>query len=123
MRNEIFRRIKNMPIKFLQLKPRYPQPLFKDSDDQNQKTNEELSGSIEKKEKRISPALEVNLSDIFPDLRLRGLRASAGKRDFASWFAAIPPDVKIDKDFKCDKGILKKDSFCSPHMLDRYLGL
>jgi len=123
MRKGIFEGIKNMPIKLLQLEQLYPQPFFKDSDDQNQKTEEGLLGSVEKMEKKVSPALEVNLSDIFPDLRLRGLRASAGKRDFASWFAAIPPEVKIDRDFKCDKGILKKDSFCSPHMLDTYLGL
>jgi len=67
--------------------------------------------------------LQKNLSDFVPDLRLRGLRASNGHRDFARWFKAIPPDVVIDKDFRCDTGIFRKDMFSDSEMLDRYLGL
>jgi len=74
------------------------------------------------RENRSSIWLE-NLSDSVPDLRLRGLRASGGHRDFARWFKAIPPDVAIDKDFRCDCGIFKKDMFSNLEMLDRYLGL
>jgi len=122
MKKEIFRDIKNMPIKFKQLEPLCPQPLLKVSDDQTEKTAGVVSGSWEKRDE-VSPTSEINLSDIFPDLRIRGLQASAGKRDFASWFTAIPPDVKVDRDFKCDKGILKKDLFCDSDMLDTYLGL
>lgn len=122
LRKEIFSDIKNMPAKLLQLKPVLPRVL-KVSDDQYQKSEGELSVSVDKKEEKISSGFDLNLSDIFPDLRLRGLKASAGKRDFASWFTAIPPDVKVDSDFRCDKGILRKDAFCCSSMLDKYLGL
>jgi len=63
------------------------------------------------------------LSELVPGLRLRGLKASGGKRDFARWFETVPPDVLIDVDFRCDSGVLKKDFFRTAEMLDRYLGL
>jgi len=63
------------------------------------------------------------LSDLVPELRLRGLKASGGKLDFARWFETVPPDVLIDVDFRCDSGVLKKDFFRTAEMLDRYLGL
>jgi len=75
-----------------------------------------------KEDENISRWLR-NLSDFAPDFRLRGLRASRGKCDFARWFSAIPPDVVVDEDFRCDKGILKKDSFLCVGELDRYLGV
>merc|ERR1719192_1253051 len=64
-----------------------------------------------------------NLSDLVPELRLRGVKARGGTRDFARWFATIPPNVLVDVDFKCDRGILKKDYFRTAEMLDKYLGL
>jgi len=63
------------------------------------------------------------LSELVPDRRLRGLEARGGKRDFARWFKFLPPNVSVDVDFKCDRGIFKRDFFRSGDMLDRYLGL
>jgi len=65
----------------------------------------------------------TKLSELVPELRLHGLKARGGSRDFARWFEAIPPNVLVDVDFMCDKGIFKKDFFRTAEMLDRYLGL
>jgi len=63
------------------------------------------------------------LSELVPDRRLRGLKASGGKRDFARWFQTLPPNVLVDVDFRCDRGVLKRDFFRTGDMLDKYLGL
>jgi len=63
------------------------------------------------------------LSDYLPNLRIRGLSAAGGHRDFASWFASLPPDVKIDTNFQCDTGVLRKDTFRDMNVLDKYLGI
>jgi len=73
-------------------------------------------------QRRIS-ARTRKLSELVPDRRLRGLRASGGKRDFARWFQFLPPNISVDVDFKCDRGTFKRDFFRNEDMLDRYLGL
>jgi len=72
----------------------------------------------------IKPIEEAKkLSELVPELRLRGVKARGGSRDFARWFETVPPNVLVDVDFKCDRGILRKDHFRTADMLDRYLGL
>jgi len=61
------------------------------------------------------------LSSRIPSGRIQGLSAGPGERNFAAWFRRLPPDVHIDKSFKCDSGTLKRDNFQSPEMLFEYL--
>merc|ERR1719419_1173004 len=63
------------------------------------------------------------LSELYTDLQLPGLKVRGHNRDFARWFATIPPDVVVDVNFKCDNGIWKKDNFQDLRQLDSYLGL
>jgi len=68
-------------------------------------------------ERQSSNKLSVRI----PSGRIHGLSAASGHRDFAAWFRQIPPDVKIDKQFQCDTGVLKKDNFKSTEALFQYL--
>lgn len=61
------------------------------------------------------------LSAHYPNLRLSGVAASGGS-SFATWFEAVPPYIKIDDNFKCDRGTtLRKDRFVDADMFYRYL--
>jgi len=66
---------------------------------------------------------ECKLSEVKPDCRLRGVKASGGSRDFRKWFGKLPPNCRIDKDVRTDRGILRRDNFQSSTALDRYLGI
>jgi len=79
--------------------------------------------SVKPRTQRRFSARTRKLSELVPDRRLRGLKASGGKRDFARWFQTLPPNVLVDVDFSCDRGIFKRDFFRTGDMLDRYLGL
>jgi hypothetical protein len=63
------------------------------------------------------------LSQLHPNLRLRGLRTKGGT-NFADWFNAIPPDTHIDKEFTCDQMTkLTKDTFKNSSEYDEYLNI
>jgi len=63
------------------------------------------------------------LSCLLPDLRFRGIAAKGGS-SFAKWFDALPPNIRIDRDFTCDKKTkLRKDKFKNAHELNVYLSL
>jgi len=79
--------------------------------------------SVKHRTQRRFSAKTRKLSELVPDRRLRGLKASGGKRDFARWFQTLPPNVLVDVDFRCDRGVFKRDFFRTGDMLDRYLGL
>jgi len=65
--------------------------------------------------------LKNDLSEYYPSLRFRGVAASGGS-SFAKWFKLIPPTVRVDTNFKCDRGTtLRKDRFCDAETLNRYL--
>jgi len=70
--------------------------------------------------KSFSPG---KLSDVFPNLRLSGLKVCGGSFDSARWFKIIPPNVIVDANFRCDNGVLRKDTFQNPEMFHTYLGL
>jgi len=66
---------------------------------------------------------ECKISDVMPDCRLRDIEASGGSRNFKKWFGKLPPNCRVDKDVRTDRGIFKKDNFQSSSALDRYLGI
>jgi len=66
---------------------------------------------------------QCKLSEVKPDCRLRGVKASGGSRDFRKWFGKLPPNCRIDKDVRTDCGVLSRDNFQSSSALDRYLGI
>jgi len=66
---------------------------------------------------------KLGLSFYYPNLRFPGVAASGGS-SFAKWFKAIPPDIHIDKNFKCDRGTtLRKDNFLDERTFHKYLNL
>jgi len=61
------------------------------------------------------------LSAHYPNLRLPGVAASGGS-SFATWFKALPPHIKVDENFKCERGTtLRKDRFVDADTYYRYL--
>jgi len=61
------------------------------------------------------------LSQHYPNLRLPGVAAS-GVSSFATWFKAVPPNIKVDENFKCEHGTtLRKDRFVDADTYYRYL--
>lgn len=61
------------------------------------------------------------LSAHYPNLRLPGVTASGGS-SFATWFKAVPPYIKVDDNFKCERGTtLRKDRFADADTFYRYL--
>jgi len=66
-------------------------------------------------------SLKSVLSEHYPSLRLPGVAAS-GASSFATWFKAVPPHIKVDKNFKCEHGTtLRKDRFVDAETYYRYL--
>jgi len=66
---------------------------------------------------------KLGLSKYYPNLRFPGVAASGGS-SFAKWFKVIPPDIHIDKNFKCDRGtVLRKDNFLDERTFYKYLNL
>jgi len=64
---------------------------------------------------------KYDLSAYYPRLRFRGAAASGGS-SFAKWFKLVPPTIRIDTNFKCDRGTtLKKDRFFDTNTFHRYL--
>jgi len=62
-----------------------------------------------------------HLSEYYPSLRFRGVAASGGS-SFAKWFKLIPPTVRVDTNFRCDRGTtLRKDRFVDMETFHRYL--
>jgi len=74
------------------------------------------------KETRISKiSRESKLSDYCSDLEFTGLAVRGGS-SFAEWFKTIPPNVRVDQNFKCKQGtILTKDNFSDLKRLEKYL--
>jgi len=66
---------------------------------------------------------ECKASEVWPDCRLRDIKASGGSRDFKKWFDKVPPNCRVDKDVRTDRGMFRKDNFESTKALDRYLGI
>jgi len=66
---------------------------------------------------------EYKLSELLPDCRLRNIEARGGERDFTAWFKRLPPNIKVDKDIRTDRGVFKKDNFPTSRHLDKYLGI
>jgi len=72
------------------------------------------NSSLQESPKRV-------LSEHYPSLRLPGVAAS-GASSFATWFKAVPPHIKVDKNFKCEHGTtLRKDRFVDEDTYYRYL--
>jgi len=66
---------------------------------------------------------ELKLSLLHPNLQLQGLATSGGST-FADWFKAVPPYIRVDKDFTCDRNTkLRKDTFKSSCEYDEYLAI
>jgi len=64
---------------------------------------------------------ESKLSDYCSDLEFTGLDVRGGS-SFAEWFKTIPPNVRVDQNFKCKRGtILTKDNFSDDKRLEKYL--
>lgn len=63
------------------------------------------------------------LSELLPECRIWNIEARGGRRNFGKWFQTLPPNVKVDKDLRTDRGVLKKDNFQSEEELNRYLGI
>jgi len=64
---------------------------------------------------------KYNLSEYYPRLRFRGAAASGGS-SFAKWFKLVPPTIRVDTNFKCDRGTtLKRDRFFDTETFYRYL--
>lgn len=62
-----------------------------------------------------------NLSTHYPNLKFKGLTASGGS-SFAKWFRHLPPDIYVDKNFRCDRGTtLRKDRFADTETFLKYL--
>jgi len=66
---------------------------------------------------------ECKISEVMPDCRLHDIEASGGSRNFSKWFGKLPPNCRVDKDVRTDRGVFKKDNFQSSSALDRYLGI
>lgn len=66
---------------------------------------------------------QYRLSELVPECRLYHIEARGGRRDFRKWFQTLPPNVKVDKDMKTDRGVFKKDNFANGAKLDEYLGI
>jgi len=66
---------------------------------------------------------ECKASEVWPECRLRDIEASGGSRDFGKWFGKVPPNCRVDKDVRTDRGTFRKDNFESSFALDRYLGI
>jgi len=61
------------------------------------------------------------LSNCSSDLTFSGLAARGGS-SFSEWFKNVPPNMSVDKTFKCNHGtILTKDNFSDTKMLEKYL--
>lgn len=91
---------------------------------QNQKATSTTRGKEGRGEgQSTTSAPSKKLSHYLPNLRIKGLSAAGGHRDFALWFTSLPPDIRIDNNFQCDTGILRKDTFRDMSVLDKYLGI
>jgi len=97
--------------------------------DQTLKKSRSLSGKkvsrssqMSSKETELSgSSRDTKLSYHCRDLEFTGLAAHGGS-SFAEWFKTIPPNVRVDQNFKCKRGtILAKDKFSDEKMLDKYL--
>jgi len=66
---------------------------------------------------------ECKISEVMPDCRLRNIEARGGERDFGKWFGKLPPNCRIDKNVRTDRGVFTKDNFHSSSALDLYLGV
>jgi len=92
------------------------------------KKSRSLSGEVlrasqmSSKETELSESSrETKLSDYCKDLVFTGLAAQGGS-GFAEWFKTIPPNVRLDQNFKCQRGtILGKDTFSDLKSLEKYL--
>jgi len=64
---------------------------------------------------------KYDLSKYYPNLRFRGAAASGGS-SFAKWFKLVPPTIRVDTNFKCDRGtMLGRDRFFDTETFYRYL--
>jgi len=120
----IYEDIRRIPKNILQaLKPLKCDQTFKKSRSLSVK-QVSRSSEISSKETEFSESLMENkLSDFCSDLEFTGLVAQGGSK-FAEWFKTIPPNVRVDQNFKCKWGtIFTKDNFSDLEMLEKYLGI
>jgi len=76
---------------------------------------------LSKETKLSERSREGKLSDYCSDLEFTGLAVRGGS-SFAEWFKTIPPNVRVDQNFKCKRGtILTKDNFNDLKTLEKYL--
>jgi len=80
-----------------------------------------LSQISSKKTELSVSSEESKLSDYCSNLEFTGLAVRGGS-SFAEWFKTIPPNVRVDQNFKCKLGtILTKDNFSDVQRLEKYL--
>jgi len=81
-----------------------------------------LSQSSSNESARLSEGSRGSkLSNYCSDLEFTGLTTRGGS-SFAEWFKTIPPNVRVDQNFKCSRGtILRKDTFSDKKMFEKYL--
>jgi len=118
----IYEDIRQIPKNILKsLKPLKRNEPFKKSMPLSEKKIFKLS-QISHKETEVSVISRENkLSDYCSDLEFTGLDVRGGS-SFAEWFKTIPPNVRVDKNFKCKRGtILSKDNFSDVKRLEKYL--
>jgi len=119
----IYEDIRQIPKKFLKaLKPLKSNENFIKPNSLAEKKVRLLQISSKETEHSES-SRESKLSDYCSDLEFTGLAVRKGS-SFAEWFKTIPPNVRVDQNFKCKQGtILTKDNFSDMKRLEEYLRL
>jgi len=117
----IYEDIRQIPKKFLKsLKPLKSNENFIMPKSLSEK-KVRLSQISSQETKHSESSRESKLSDYCRDLEFTGLAVQEGS-SFAEWFKTIPPNVRVDQNFKCKRGtILTKDNFNDLKTLEKYL--
>jgi len=118
----IYKDIQQVPKDILKaLKPLKRNVTFKKQRSLSEKKLLRLSEISSKKNELSVSSGESKLSDYCSELEFTGLAVQGGS-SFAEWFKTIPPNVRVDQNFKCKRGtILTKDNFSDVKGLEQYL--